>query len=698
MSDRFSPDPLSTDVTYLKGIGPKLANSLYKLGLHTVRDVLYYEPRRYEDRRNLPKIGNLTPGAAVTVRGRVISYADRPARGGKVIVKVMIGDDTGLLDLTFFNQPWLKKSLGDYKGELVAFGVVKMGYDSLEMASPEWEKIEEEDEADEFARLVPVYGLKESVPQWLVRTAAKSAVEYFASQVKDPFPDDFRRVQKVQRLPWALRQIHFPESEEFRNKAHQRLAYDEFLGLQLKLTQQRAELGHEAGIAFPVLDRLGELRAELSQMLPFKLTNAQDRVVGEVWSDLAKPSPMNRLVQGDVGSGKTAVAAAAMLAVVRAGYQAALMAPTEILAEQHATNLHRLLTPIGIPVELLVGKLHGALKKATKARLARGVPGVVIGTHALITEDTEIPKLGLVVIDEQHRFGVLQRKALRDKAAVFPDVLVMTATPIPRTLAMAVYGDLDISVIDELPPGRTPIRTFWKPRPERDAVYRGARKFIEEGRQIYVVCPMIGDNEKVNAQAAEEVFQRLSTGIYADYTVELLHGQMKPADKEMVMERFRMGTTQVLVSTTVIEVGVDVPNASVMIIEDADRFGLAQLHQLRGRVGRGAHQSHCVLVADPTSEDGRKRMEIMVETTDGFRIADEDLKLRGPGAVAGTAQSGHVDFRFADLATDSLLLAQAQIAAREIIAQDPLLESDRWRPLRSLMAGSKIETEIAKVA
>ena len=698
MSDRYSPDPLATDVTYLKGIGPKLAASLYKLGLHTVRDVLYYEPRRYEDRRNLPKIGDVTPGSPVTVRGRVISFADRPVRGGKVLIKVMIGDETGFLDLTFFNQPWLKKSLGDYKGEVVAFGVVKMGYDSLEMASPEWEKIEEEDEADEFARLVPVYPLKESVPQWIVRTAAKSAVEYFASQAKDPLPDEFRRAQKVQRLPWALRQIHLPENEEFRRKAHQRLAYDEFLGLQLKLTQQKAALGHEEGIAFPVLDRLGSLREELSQMLPFTLTNAQDRVIGEVWSDLAKPSPMNRLVQGDVGSGKTAVAAAAMLAVVRAGYQAALMAPTEILAEQHATNLHRLLTPIGIPVELLVGKLHGALKKATKARLARGVPGVVIGTHALITEDTEIPKLGLVVIDEQHRFGVLQRKALRDKAAVFPDVLVMTATPIPRTLAMAVYGDLDISVIDELPPGRTPIRTFWKPRPERDAVYRGARKFIEEGRQIYVVCPMIGDNEKVNAQAAEEVFQRLSTGIYADYQVELLHGQMKPADKEMVMERFRIGTTQVLVSTTVIEVGVDVPNASVMIIEDADRFGLAQLHQLRGRVGRGAHQSHCVLIADPTSEDGRKRMEIMVETTDGFRIADEDLKLRGPGAVAGTAQSGHADFRFADLSTDGLLLAQAQLAARDIIAQDPLLETPEWFPLRTLMASARAEADIAKVS
>lgn len=691
-------DPLQTDITYLKGIGPKLAPSLHKLGLRTVRDVLNYEPRRYEDRRNLPKIGDVRAGQAVTVRGKVIAFSDRPVRGGRVLVKVTIADETGFLDLTFFNQPWLKKSLGNYDGEVVAFGAVKGGFDGLEIAGPEWEKLEDDDETDGFARLTPVYPLKESVPQWLVRRAAASAVEYFAPQVTDPLPDEFRRAQKVQRLAWSLRQIHHPESEEFRRKGHQRLVFDEFLGLQLRLCQQRSQLGHELGVAYPILDRLPELRAEVSSMLPFTLTNAQERVIGEIWSDMARPSPMNRLVQGDVGSGKTAVAAAAMLAVVRAGYQAALMAPTEILAEQHAVGLRRLMGPLGIPVELLVGKLPVALKRGVKTRLAKGQPGVVVGTHALITEDTEIPKLGFVVIDEQHRFGVMQRKALRDKASVFPDVLVMTATPIPRTLTMAVFGDLDLSVIDELPPGRTPIRTFWKPRSERDAVYRGARKFVEEGRQIYVVCPMIGDNEKVNAQAAEEVFGRLSTGIYADYTVELLHGQMKPIDKEMVMERFRMGQTQVLVSTTVIEVGVDVPNATVMIIEDADRFGLAQLHQLRGRVGRGSYQSHCVLVSDPASEDGRKRMEIMVETTDGFRIADEDLKLRGPGAVAGTAQSGHDDFRFADLATDGLILAQAQAAAREIIAEDPELSSAKWSPLRALMTGARLETEIAKVA
>jgi len=710
---------LEMDVQFLKGIGPKLAVGLNKAGLRTVEDVLRYFPRRYEDRRNLPKIATLRPGVYATVMGRVSAVDARPTRGGQVILQAIVRDETGSIVLTWFNQPWIRRQLEAHDGAIVAYGMVRDGTYHLEMASPEWEAVDDEDDAEEFARIVPVYPLTEGLQQRTIRRAVQSAM-MFLDDIEEPLPIELLKQERMKALRVALKQIHWPDTEEKRLEARRRLVFEEFFYLQAGLALKRQQTVQEAGIAFPIQALLrGEDVAEsagpglfgaddvidrtplwdqIHRMLPFDLTGAQRRVIQEIWADMERPHPMNRLVQGDVGSGKTAVAACAMLAAVRSGYQAALMAPTEILAEQHARNLRNLFAPIGIEVELLVGKLTGRGKKATRAKAAEGSAHVLVGTHALIQESVAFNRLGLVVIDEQHRFGVLQRKALRDKAEVSPDVLVMTATPIPRTLVMITYGDLDYSVIDELPPGRIPIKTSWRPPNEREAVYEAVRKFIEEGRQAYFVCPMIGENEKVNAQAATDLHYRLSNGVFEDFRVALLHGQMKAAEKDAVMEAFRKHEVDILVSTTVIEVGVDVPNASVMVIEDANRFGLAQLHQLRGRVGRGRYQSYCVLIADGKSEESRVRMETLRDTTDGFRIAEVDLELRGPGVIAGTAQSGNADFKVADLIQDGKMLEHArQVAIREVEA-NPGLVGAEWAAVRRKLAERRDDLAIITVS
>ncbi|MGV3615790.1 MAG: ATP-dependent DNA helicase RecG [Fimbriimonas sp.] len=719
-------DKLATEVKFLKGVGPRNATGLAKIGLHTVGDVLYHLPRRYEDRSHLPPIGQLRPGEFATVRGTLVSVEARPTNRGMVILKAVLRDRTGQISLTWFNQPWIRRILEEHEGELLAYGMVKATSFGIEMASPEWEAIFDDDDPEEFARIVPVYPRTEGLPQKVVRRAAKSAVEHFVQFVEDPLPANLRRAHGLRDLRWCLRQIHMPETEPDRLEARKRLVFEEFFYMQVALAMRRSETRQELGIAFPIgalvagepvnlnvgrkehappppskskkaavvpLDDHpthlfeAEQRAkadgeplwqQIHRMLPFELTKAQRRVIDEVWSDMARPHPMNRLVQGDVGSGKTAVAACCMLAAVRSGYQAALMAPTEILAEQHATNLRRLFEPLGIEVELLVGKLSASQKRKAAERTKMGLAHIAIGTHALIQEGVDFLRLGFVVIDEQHRFGVLQRKALRDKGLGNPDVLVMTATPIPRTLTMTLYGDLELSVIDELPPGRKPIKTHWKLPYERDAVYRAVRKLIDEGRQAYVVCPMVSESEKMLAQAAEELHERLSLDIFPDLKVQLLHGQMKPKEKEEAMEKFRRHESDILVSTTVIEVGVDVPNSSVMVIEDANRFGLSQLHQLRGRVGRGQYQSFCILVADAKSEEARTRMEVMVATNDGFRIAEEDLNLRGPGELAGTKQSGNLDFKIADLVQDGKMLEVARQAAMEVVEANPRLDGPEW--------------------
>jgi ATP-dependent DNA helicase RecG len=672
---------LDTDATYLKGVGPKLAEILSKLGIKTVGDVLYHLPRRYEDRRNIPPIRSLRPGDWATVRGKVLGVEGKAAKR-MVIIKVPISDGNGTITLTWFNQPWIKKKFEQFSGEILAYGQVKEGAWSLEMHSPEFEVIEEDSKAEEFARIIPVYPLSDGVYQGIVRRAANSAIENYLPYVQDPMPDQLRKKLRLAPLRWALKQIHQPEDDTHRLAARKRLVFDEFFITQLAQASVRAEAQYETGIRFPIEDERSQLWEDIHKMLPFELTKAQRRVIEEIWSDMAAGYPMNRLLQGDVGSGKTAVAACAMLAAVRGGYQAAIMAPTEILAEQHYNSLATLLTPLGIDVVLLVGKQSAKEKKKAYERTADGSAQVAVGTHALIQEGVEFKRLGLVVVDEQHRFGVLQRAALREKGVGNPDVLVMTATPIPRTLTLAVFGDLELSVIDELPPGRRPIKTHWKSLSNRPMVYESVYKLLQEGRQAYFVCPMVGESEKMQAQAAIDLHYRLSNQVYPNLRVGLLHGQMPSKEKEDVMAKFRAHELDILVSTTVIEVGVDVPNASVMVVEDANRFGLSQLHQLRGRVGRGEHQSFCILLSDAGNDEARARMEILSATTDGFKIAEEDLRLRGPGEICGTRQSGNLDFKIADLVQDGKMLEEARQAAIGLIKEDPGLKRPEHALLR----------------
>lgn len=687
----FTRNPLNTEVQFLKGVGPRQAPLLQKLGLNTVKDVLLYLPRRYEDRTHLPPISNVRPGQWVTVRGRITHIDARPISGGRVILKAMLSDGKAGISLVWFNQPWVRRKLEGYRGELIAYGMVKEGSTWLEISSPEYELLDEEDAAEAFARLVPVYPLSEGVPQSLVRKAIESALSSYLGELQEPLPESMLKKYDLAPLAWSIEQIHKPDSDENCAKARRRLVFEEFFYFQMALAAKRAAAQAEHGIVFK-FDR-DAIRKEMALMLPFTLTGAQSRVIDEIWNDLERKEPMNRLLQGDVGSGKTAVAASAILAVVRSGYQAALMAPTEILAEQHAGNLQDFFEPVGIKVALLVGKLTGTQKRKAQERVASGQAQVAIGTHALIQEAVSFKKLGLVVIDEQHRFGVVQRAALREKGFGNPDVLVMTATPIPRTYSMAMYGDLDLSVIDELPPGRQPIKTHWRAASERPSIYDGVRKLIQEGRQAYFVCPVILESEKMQVQAAEDLYYRLHESVFPELRVGLLHGNMKSKEKEEVMDKFRAKELDILVSTTVIEVGVDVPNASVMVIEDANRFGLSQLHQLRGRVGRGTAQSYCILIADARSEEARARMDILVATNDGFKIAEEDLRIRGPGELAGTKQSGNLDFKIADLVRDASLLELAREAALKLAAYDPFLEKPQYA-LMKLQVNEKLSKVI----
>jgi len=649
--------------------------------LATVADLLRHFPRRYEDRRSFTPIAQTLPTGFATISGKIVDVENVPTRSRMVLTKVSVRDDSGTAVLVFFNQWYLKKQIEKLTGQIiVAYGRVQrstMGR-GIELTDVEWEALGDKEETLSAGRIVPIYPAAEGISQNRFRKIMWSAVHDLVDLVVDNIPQKILDNRQLLSLRESFRQIHFPESDDERKSAERRFAFDQFFGLQLLLAAKRRTARKVAGISF---NSVSEVVDELKSVLAFNLTDAQARVIKDVASDMAAPLPMNRLIQGDVGAGKTVVAVAAILIAVRNGYQASMMAPTEILAEQHYLTVHRLLEKLGIRVGLLTGSLGAREKADTLSAIETGDLDVVIGTHALIQKDVRFKKLGLAVVDEQHRFGVIQRAALRDKGAA-PDILVMTATPIPRTLTLTVYGDLDVSIIDSLPPGRKPIKTHWKSPAERTAIYESVRKLLSEGRQVYFICPLILESDKLQARAATELALHLGKHVFPEYNVGLMHGQLKTSEKEETMELFRDKKLHILVSTTVIEVGIDIPNASVIVIEDADRFGLAQLHQLRGRVGRGSTQSYCILIADPKTADGRARMSILTTTSDGFLVAEEDLKLRGPGEFLGTRQSGIDLLPFVDILRDVPLLHDARDEAFALLADDPSLSRSENAPLK----------------
>ncbi|MDR7478092.1 MAG: ATP-dependent DNA helicase RecG, partial [Armatimonadota bacterium] len=549
----------------------------------------------------------------------------------------------------------------------------------IEVESPEFERASEEDGTLHTGRVVPVHPATEQLSPRLVRRAVHAALEAFAQRVPELLPEDVRARYGLLPVREALWRVHFPDTVEEGDRARRTLAFAEFLELELALLLRRRAV---AAATKPHRYREdGGLLEAFLDTLPFQLTGAQRRAIEQIRRELYSPHPMNRLLQGDVGSGKTVVAAAAVVVCAGGGHQAAVMAPTEILAEQHYLTFRRFLEPVGVRVVLLTGGMRRSEREAVLAEVARGEADLVVGTHALLQEDVVFDRLALVVVDEQHKFGVAQRAALRAKGHE-PDVLVMTATPIPRTLALTLYGDLDVSVLDELPPGRHPVRTYHRFPDRRDRVYEFVRQQVQAGRQAYVVCPLVEESERVDASAAVELYERMRTQVFPDLRVGLLHGRMPVAEKDAVMEAFRRGEIQVLVATPVIEVGVDVPNATVMVVEDADRFGLAQLHQLRGRVGRSSHRSYCILISALPTDEARRRIDALVDTNDGFRIAQVDLELRGPGEFFGTRQHGLPEFRVADPIGDVALLERAREAAERILEEDPQLERPEHRVLR----------------
>jgi ATP-dependent DNA helicase RecG len=680
-------DLAAIDVGRLKGVGDKKRTSLAAIGVDNLLDLVTFYPRRWVDRSNEARIADLVPGEEALVLATVRSVTKRVTRNRRTMVNVNVGDGSGRMDVVFFNQPWRERQLREGL-QIALFGKADVYRGGLQMSNPVVDLI-----GDRTGRIVPIYPQSEKaqINTWEIAGWVEEALRRCRERgIADPVPGEIlQRLGLLGRFD-AFSNIHLPESIRDKEQARRRLAFDELLRVQLVLVlRKRAMERDQRGIAH---DLTGDLVQRFHDALPYALTSAQQRAIAEIEHDLAASHPMHRLLQGDVGSGKTVVAVDTMMVAVQGGHQAALMAPTEVLAEQHATGVRALLEGVNVPdpgnlfgdrplrVELLTNRVTGSDRKDVLAGLADGSVDIAIGTHALIQDAVDFASLGVVVVDEQHRFGVEQRAALRAKTVggAVPDMLVMTATPIPRTAAMTVYGDLDVSVLDELPPGRTPIVTKWAEGPLLEAeVWADVRAQVADGRQAYVVCPLIGESEKLEVASAEETFERLVHDDLSGLRVGLLHGRLSAAEKEATMGSFRAGELDVLVATTVIEVGVDVPNATVMVILDADRFGIAQLHQLRGRVGRGAHASTCWLVTQQRNEPGdpvgNPRVEALVATTDGFELAEIDLELRGEGTLMSTAQKGRSDLKLASLRRDRNLVELAREAAFEIVDTDPEL-------------------------
>jgi ATP-dependent DNA helicase RecG len=735
-----APITLDTTLDQISGVGKVTAQSFRRLGVRTVRELLYHFPHRYDDYTSQKQIADLQIGAVETVVATVSDLRTFSMRSGGQALEALVGDESGSLKVVFFRQPWLAKQL-QIGAKIVLSGKIDSYQGLRQMSSPDWEPYSD-DELIHTGRLVPVHSLTKGLYERSARTLIKRVVDHGAPLVIDHLPEVVRQRAGLMPLAQALGQMHFPVDQEQLARARLRLGFDEFLCIQLGVLQRKVLWQGERGYAMVFDERVHE---EFLEKLPFDLTRAQVNALEEIFTNMARPVPMARLLQGDVGSGKTAVAAAAALQAIANGFQAAIMAPTEILAEQHYKGLRALLGKVRVPrgqgsgvrgheakegdalpnpqpptpnpqdwkadadpeqitrieeikrllgmapeddmdgqgvrVALLTGSLGAKERRKVLEAIANGDVDLVVGTHALITEGVRYAQLGLVVVDEQHRFGVEQRQRLKDKG-FNPHMLVMTATPIPRTLTLTIYGDLDTSVLDELPPGRQEIKTRWIVSSEREKAYKHMRKEIARGRQAYVVCPLVDESEKIDLPSAEEMYTRLQGEVFQDLRVALIHGKLLPREKDEVMVAFRNHDFDILVATAVIEVGIDVPNATTMLIEGAERFGLAQLHQFRGRVGRGLHQSYCILVSDKENDVTKQRLEAMEQTRDGFKLAEIDLQLRGPGEFFGTRQSGTPDLKVAQLA-DTRLLHAAHLEAQKILADDPRLEKPEYAALKA---------------
>ena len=668
-------DNLNLNVQYIKGVGPKRAYRLRRLNVETVRDLIYFIPRDYDDRSLFKNLGSAANGEKISLEVEICGNSSlNRIKKNLSILKIPVKDNSGFGNLTFFNQDYLREKfkIGE---KYIVNGKVNKTHFETQITNPIYEK---EGESKKTGKIIPIYNLTSGLTNNEMLKIIHNVLEEYLTSIDESLPSYLIKKYKLMGIQESIKNIHFPESKNNINLARRRLAYEELLALQLGLTTIKNKAYNSTnGIKFPSRDEV----YDFLDNLPFKLTKAQLKVTNEIIEDMENDRQMNRLVQGDVGSGKTVVGVVAMYKAVLSGYQAAMMAPTEILASQHFDSISKFLSPYGISCELLVGSISKKRKDEILEDLESGKIDIIVGTHALIQDNVEFQRLGLVITDEQHRFGVKQRVSLSEKGSN-PDIIVMTATPIPRTLALILYGDLDISVIDELPPGRKEIETFAAGIDMKERIYKFVEKQLQEGRQAYVVCPLIEESESLTISAAEKLYKELKEDVYRKFNVGILHGKMTSKEKDEIMEDFKANRINILVSTTVIEVGVNVPNANIMVIFNAERFGLAQLHQLRGRVGRGEYQSYCILINESFNPISMERMRIMQQSTDGFVISEKDLELRGPGEFFGTRQHGLPELRVANLFTDMNILKAAQKDAKLILERDPDLADPEHIGLR----------------
>ncbi|RAK04081.1 ATP-dependent DNA helicase RecG [Halanaerobium saccharolyticum] len=681
---------LSDEVQFVKGVGPKWAERLSKLEIKTVRDLLYYFPREYEDRSQISQIKYTAVGEQANFKVEVLKIDYQKIRYNLDLLRVTFSDGSDVVNGIWYNQSYLRDQFNVGDKYLISGKISEKNwrkYKRKEINNPVYEKLESEASVLNTGRIVPVYSLTEGITQRRLRRVIANALKSYASLLKDQLPDSIRKKEDFPDLKTSILGMHFPKNEKHQKISRRRLAFEEFFYLQLYALEEKKKYNDLVGIQHQFKEKESQ---DFLAGLGFELTDAQKQVYSEIRKDMESKKTMSRLLQGDVGSGKTVVAALALLQTVANGFQGIFMAPTEILAEQHFLNFKELLNDFDYDIHLLTGSVKASERRQIETEIEAGKTDLIIGTHALFQESLNYNNPGLIVIDEQHRFGVEQRHSLKEKGDS-PDLLIMTATPIPRSMAMLIYGDLDLSVIDEMPPGRKKIATFWRRENRRKQIYAFLKEKIEAGRQAYIVCPLIEKSEEMpELISAEELYNDLQSGILKDYKLALIHSSIPADEKKEIMEKFRDGEIDVLVATTVIEVGVDVSNASIMVIENAERFGLAQLHQLRGRVGRGRHQSYCILISNPPGEDASHRLEIMCKSNNGFLIAEEDLKMRGPGEFFGTKQHGIDDLKVASLIDDQKLLVDARDEAQKIV------KDENWQQKYNNLAKiiSKIELKI----